>query len=182
MPEDSRQAVADAVAAKAEALYRSRRHMCADGVLLAFNDVFDGGLTEQQAVGLTAGLSMGQGESGCLCGAVGGGALALGLLLSEDRAFGNSAKIRSAVKELHERFKFSHRSTCCRVLTRDVKHDKVAHFDQCALFTHDAARMVADILLDHSPELTRQIDNDTLSRRDGIVRSVVCRVFDRLFR
>lgn len=182
MLRDNRKAVAEDVAAKAEALYRSRRHMCADGVLIAFNDAFGGGLTEQQAVGLTAGLSMGQGESGCLCGAVGGGALALGLLLSEDRAFGNSPKIRAAVRELHERFKFSHRSTCCRVLTKKVKHDEAAHFDQCARYTRDAARMVADILLEHSPELAGQVDGETLSRRSGVVSSVVHRVFDRLFR
>ncbi len=176
-------AIKDGLAARAEDLYRSRNHLCADALLLTFNDALGGGLSEQQAVGLTSGLSIGQGGSGCLCGAVSGGALALGLLLGETGAYRHSGRVREAVNQLHERFKLEHRSTCCRVLTKNVKHDEDAHFDQCAGLTADAARMVADILFEHRPELAGRVDRAYVDRREsGGLRGLVRRIRNRLFR
>jgi C_GCAxxG_C_C family probable redox protein len=170
------------LAAKAESLYRSRNHLCADALLLSFNDALGGSLTEQQAVGLTSGMSIGQGESGCLCGAVSGGALVLGLFLGETGAYRNSGTVRKAVNQLHERFKLLHRSTCCRVLIKGVAHDEAAHFDQCAGLTADAARIVADVLFEHRPELADRVDRDYASHRESVLPGFLRRVWNRLFR
>lgn len=182
MLQDSTITLTSELAEKAENLYRTRQHLCADAILLAFNDALGGGLTEQQAVGLTSGLSMGQGDSGCLCGAVGGGALVLGLFLSEEGAYRNSAKVRTAVNALHQRFKFVHKTTCCRVLTKAVKDDEAAHFDQCARFTYDAARMTADILFQCRPELVERANGDFLASRDSVGVGLFHRIWNRLFR
>lgn len=72
--------VPGAVRDKARALYRSRRLMCSEAILTAVNEVFAGGLTERQAVALASALPVGLG-GGCLCGALGGAAVALGLTL-----------------------------------------------------------------------------------------------------
>ena len=182
MLKDIRKDIAAVLADKAENLYRSRQHLCADAILLAFNDGLHGGLTEQQAVGLTAGLSMGQGESGCLCGAVAGGALVLGLFLAgEGGAYRNSPQVRDAVRELHERFKFVHKTTCCRVLTKSVKGDPAAHFDQCARFTGDAARLVAEILFMRRPELADAVDRGYAAKRDSRTVGLARRLIKRLF-
>ena len=180
--DDALNAVKASLAAKAESLYRSRNHLCADALLLTFNDALGGGLTEQQAVGLTSGMSIGQGDSGCLCGAVGGGALVLGLFLGETGAYRNAGKVRNAVNQLHERFKLAHRSTCCRVLTKKIRHDEAAHFDQCAGLTADAARLVADILFEYRPDLAGRVDRDYASGRESVVRGLVRRIRNRLFR
>lgn len=183
MSETSMHELIEALSGKAENLYRTRQHLCADAILLAFNEVLDGGLTEQQAVGLTSGMSMGQGESGCLCGAVGGGALVLGLFLSGDGgAYRNTAQVRAGVRKLHERFKFIHKSTCCRVLTKKVKHDDGLHFEQCARFTGDAARMVASILFEMRPALADRADRARAEARDSLGAGVLRRIFNRLFR
>lgn len=182
MLKDSTLTLQSILAHKAEDLYRSREYLCADAILLAFNDAFDGGLTEQQIVGLTSGMSMGQGESGCLCGAVGGGALVLGLFLGQDGAHRNSAKVRTAVNELHQRFRFAHKSTCCRVLTSKVKNDEAAHFEQCARYTGEAAGMVADILLDRRAELAELLDVDFASSRHHAGISLIRRAFNKIFR
>ena len=174
--------LSEAIAARAENLYRTRQHLCADAVLLAFNEGLDGGLTEQQAVGLTSGLSIGQGGAGCLCGAVGGGALVLGLFLGgEGRAYRNSGKVREAVNALHARFKDAHRSTCCRVLIKTVKDDEAAHFEQCAGLTGEAARMVAEILFKARPELAERADRASLAVRDSKGRGLLRRIINRLF-
>jgi len=180
--DDALNALKADLAAKAESLYRSRNHLCADALLLTFNDALGGGLTEQQAVGLTSGMSIGQGGSGCLCGAVGGGALVLGLFLGETGAYRNAGTARNAVNQLHERFKLAHRTTCCRVLTKKVRHDEPAHFDQCAGLTADAARMVADILFEHRPELADRLDQGYVARRESAGRGLVRRIRNKLFR
>jgi len=183
MTDTTQSSLSEAIAARAENLYRTRQHLCADAVLLAFNEGLVGGLTEQQAVGLTSGLSIGQGGAGCLCGAVSGGALVLGLFLGgEGRAYRRAGKVREAVAELHARFKDAHRTTCCRVLVKAVKDDEAAHFEQCAGLTGDAARMVAEILFNARPELARRADRNRLAIRDSKGRGMLRRAFNRLFR
>lgn len=183
MHDTFRSELAETLAGRAENLYRTRQHLCADAILLAFNEVLDGGLTEQQVVGLASGMSIGQGESGCLCGAVGGGAMVLGLFLAgEGGAYRNSALARAGVRKLHERFKAVNGSTCCRVLTRKVNHDSVLHFDQCARFTGDAARMVASILFELRPALADRADRERAAVRDSLGAGLLRRLFNRLFR
>ncbi|BCS89769.1 C-GCAxxG-C-C family protein [Pseudodesulfovibrio sediminis] len=182
MLKESQLVLSETVAKKAESLYRSRQHLCADAMLLAFNGAFDGGLTEQQAVGLTSGMSIGQGDSGCLCGAVASGALVLGLFLGKDGAYRNAATIRSAVNDLHTRFKRVNKSTCCRVLTKKVKDDQKAHFEQCARYTGEAAGIVADILFERRPELIDRINQAYVTKHDSKTTGIIRLLFNRLFR
>lgn len=182
MLKDTGRNAAQELAEKAENLYRSRQHLCADSMLMTFNDALDGGLSEQQAVGLTTGLSLGQGGSGCLCGAVASGSLVLGLFLADGNAYGNFKEIQAAVHELQERFTFANKSTCCRVLTRKVKDDKKAHFNQCAGFTGQAAYIVAEILFAKRPELLERMDKDYVAGRDSTAKGIFRRVLNKLFR
>jgi C_GCAxxG_C_C family probable redox protein len=133
------------------------------------NEGLGGGLTEDQAVGLAAGLAIGLGESGCLCGAVSGAVLAMGLFLGQSGAHKHRREIRQAALELHALFKERHRSTCCRVLSRDVKNDASAHFKQCASLTGDGAEWAARLVLERRPHLAGQADVQYLSRREGLL-------------
>jgi C_GCAxxG_C_C family probable redox protein len=148
--------IVERVSQKAENLFSTKQLLCTESILVSFNEVFDGGLSRQQAVGLSAGLSTGLGDSGCLCGAVSGGSLALGLILPGCNTGGNRKKLRKATAKLHDRFKQEFGSTCCRVLSRKVKNDSKAHFAQCSGITQSAARMTAELLLEMRPELADQ--------------------------
>ena len=161
---------------KAENLFATGELYCSEAVLVALNQGLNGGLDRQQAVGLAAGYAMGLGESGCLCGAVGGGVLALGLLLGQEHAYRHRAEIRSATAELHRRFKEANRSTCCRVLSRQVKDDPKAHMAQCTGFTGQVAAMAAEMVLERRPHLALDPASPALRQRHGRVWSLVRRL------
>ncbi len=147
--------LAQAAQQRAEALYRSHQLLCSEAVLVSINEIFDGGLSEEQAVRLASGMACGLGDSGCLCGAVGGGVLALGLILGQNKAYARRKLCRKAACELHETFKLANKSTCCRVLSKKVKDTPKVHFAQCANLTGQAAAMAVQIILHHRPELAR---------------------------
>jgi len=52
---------------------------------------------------------------------------------------------------LHDNFRMIHGATCCRVLTKNVKNDKKAHFRQCAELTANSAEMAARLVLSENP-------------------------------
>ena len=146
-----------AVRDKARALYRSRRLMCSEAILAAVNVAFAGGLTEGQAVALASAMPAGLGGSGCLCGALGGAAVALGLTLGRAPAPVGRRAVRQASARLHDRFKEVHGATCCRALTRQVKDDAKAHFAQCEAITAWTAEAAARMILELRPDLARSL-------------------------
>ncbi|MCB2225672.1 MAG: C-GCAxxG-C-C family protein [Desulfarculaceae bacterium] len=151
------------VAGKAKELFASGRMLCTPAVVTALNHALGGGLDQAVINNLTAGMGNGLGGSGCLCGAVSGGCLSLGLFLGNGKAGGRTAKsVASASKRLHDEFKAQRGSTCCRVLSKKVKHDAKAHMAQCAELTALAAEMAAGAILEARPELAQGADREYL--------------------
>ncbi|EPR35432.1 C_GCAxxG_C_C family protein [Alkalidesulfovibrio alkalitolerans DSM 16529] len=163
---------AAAVRERARNLYESRRMLCAEAVLAAVNEGFDCGLSEEQAVALTAALPVGLGGSGCLCGAVSGGAVALGLLLAREPRCLSRAEIRKASARLHDDFKKAYGSTCCRVLCKKVKDDRKAHFAQCANLTAVAAGAAVSLAIELRPELGEAAVQRPLARDNRLTALV----------
>jgi C_GCAxxG_C_C family probable redox protein len=54
-------------------------------------------------------------------------------------------------------------STCCRVLTKKVKHDPKLHTAQCAALSGQAAEIAARLILTQRPELAPRADLNYLS-------------------
>jgi C_GCAxxG_C_C family probable redox protein len=131
--ENEVEGVADEVAAEAEALYRSGKMHCAEAVLAAVKNRFAPELPEQ-VLRLAAGFGGGSG-AGCICGAVSGGTMALGLVLD-----GEKKEVSPLTKELHRWFKEENRVTCCKVLTAKGKGG-------CVDLTASVAAKVAQMLL-----------------------------------
>ena len=152
---------------RAENLYATKQLLCTEAVLVALNEGFEGGLSREQAVGLTAGMTIGLGGSGCLCGAVSGGVLGIGLILGGDAPHKHRAEIRRVVNAFHDQFKTAHRSTCCRVLTKSVKDDAKAHFLQCQDLTGEATEMAGQLILAHRPALAATALPDPIQKRDS---------------
>jgi len=103
---------------------------CAQAVLQATTGVDDPGM-----MGMAEAFGGGVGGSKCLCGAVSGGVMALGL-----KGKGNKAG------RLVEAFKERHRVTCCVALSRPYKWKSREHLANCRRITEETAEMVARLL------------------------------------
>ncbi len=100
------------------------------------------GLAQGSLVSIATSFSGGIG-SGCLCGAVSGSLMVLGLLHGKNKD--NIA--RSLAKEFYQRFTKLHKVTCCRVLTKDYKdfHSKERK-NHCSNMVYDCARILDELL------------------------------------
>lgn len=176
-------ALVQLVRRRTENIYMTGQLLCTEVVLSVLNDGFDGDLPSHLAVRLASGLPEGLSGSGCICGALNGGALAMGLFLGRNGpGLRNNQRVKRATRMLHDRFREQFGSTCCRVLTRNLEYGSRAHFRHCAGLTGMAAGIAAEILLKERPDLTAKADLDYLRRLDsrwgaglskiaGIVRS-----------
>ena len=127
----ARQAAArvDDCAAKAGALYDGG-YNCAHAVLQAST-----GRSDQELLAMAEAFGGGIGTSGCLCGAVTGGVMALGLK-------GQGARSGELVAAFREEF----RTTCCRGLSKDYRWLSREHKANCRRITVATAGMVAKLL------------------------------------
>jgi C_GCAxxG_C_C family probable redox protein len=120
------------VAEQAEQFYRTGKMHCAEAVLAAVKNGFAPQLSDD-VVRLAAGCGGGSG-AGCICGAVSGGTMALGLVMDGDRK-----AVAAMTKELHEWFKQQNGVTCCKVLTAKGKGG-------CLNLTTSVAGKVAELI------------------------------------
>ena len=164
------------VGARALRLYESRRMLCAEAVLTALNREFGAGLSEAQALAAAAPFSLALGGSGCLCGALSGAVLGVGLVLNGKGGNRSGRKMRGEARCLHDGFKAAFGATCCRILTRRVKSDKKAHFRQCALITARAAEMAAHQILRKRPELIARGTGRPFPGRRHTSKSILMRL------
>ena len=116
---------------EAEALYRSGKYHCAEAVLETVRRNFAADVPES-VVGMAAGLGFGS-NSGCVCGAVSGGTVALGLALKDKK------EINHLAKELHKWFSGKYGVTCCKII-------RVTHKGACPILTGEVAGKIAEML------------------------------------
>lgn len=117
---------------EAEALYRSGSHHCAEAVLEAVRRQFAPEIPE--AVVATVSGFGGGSSSGCICGAVSGGTVAMGLVLQDKKATSH------LTKELHNWFRETYGVTCCKVIR--ANNDKGI----CPEITGNVAGKIAEML------------------------------------
>ncbi|MBU0544075.1 MAG: C-GCAxxG-C-C family protein [Proteobacteria bacterium] len=151
--------------------------LCTEAVVVTLNNSLGGGLTDAQAVAMAAPFCMGLGESGCLCGALSGAVMATGLFLGKDSPYRNRSDMRDSARQLHDAFKTSNGATCCRVLTKKVKHDKKDHLRQCANLTAEAAEMAARLILQKRPELIDSLNKGFIVKRETRIGGALLRLF-----
>ena len=116
---------------EAERLYRTGKYHCAEAVLEVTRRHFAAHLPES-LVGSVSGFGGGS-SSGCICGAVSGGTVALGLVLADKKA------TTHLTKELHTWFKEKYGVTCCTVIRQN-------HKGVCPVLTGEVAGKVAEML------------------------------------
>lgn len=116
---------------EAEQLYRSGKYHCAEAVLEVVRRHFAADMPES-IVSSVSGFGGGS-SSGCICGAVSGGTVALGLVLADKK------ETTHLTKELHTWFKEKYGVTCCKV----IRH---THRGVCPMLTGEVAGKVVEML------------------------------------
>jgi C_GCAxxG_C_C family probable redox protein len=152
---------------RAANLFAAHRLCCSESVIVTVDRGFGGGLSPEAALQLGAGFCIGMGGAGCTCGALSGSVAAMGLFLGPHGKDGcGKKKFRAIVKEMHDRFRERFRATCCRVLSKKVKHDEKAHRANCLQLTRGGAEIAVRLLLAARPDLVNKADRDFLAGRD----------------
>ena len=123
--------VAQQVASEAERLFRSGKMHCAEAVLASVKKHLAPEFSDD-VVRLAAGFGGGSG-AGCICGAVSGGTMALGLVME------NKKRVAAMTRDLHVWFKQEYGATCCKLITAKGKSG-------CAHLTARVAGKVSELL------------------------------------
>lgn len=106
----------------------------------------------QEVIAMSSGMAVGLGKSGCVCGALNGGILSLGMIFGRTEQNGptnpKSIKCMQLSNELHNWFKENNgkNAICCRVLTKEFNMGKGEHKEQCICFTGLCAWKVGEII------------------------------------
>lgn len=136
------------VANDAEELFRGG-FFCSEALISSIRSNFELDIPEE-IISMASGFPVGIGRSKCICGAVSGGVMALGLFFGRTKQ--GDPKVEKNLelsKELHDWFKSANgkNSLCCRVLTREFDMSSGAHKEQCIRFTGMVAGKVAEIIV-----------------------------------
>lgn len=133
---------------RAEELFRSG-YNCCESMIKSSVEIFELPLPENIHL-MGRFFRQGIAKSGCVCGALAGGIMMLGLLCGEDKRGLNLAE------EFRNHFVKRFGSTCCRVLRKNESLlDKINH-KQCRNITKFSAATLYTLINDGSRELTRR--------------------------
>lgn len=135
--------------AAAEDYFRRGDFFCSEAVLTTINNALDQPF-DSSIVKLASGFPVGIGKSKCLCGAVSGGVMALGLAYGREEAGGEMPDSFPNNAALHDYIKEEYGSTCCRVLTREFEEfDCPERAEHCIQITGEVAGWVMENFIDN---------------------------------
>ena len=138
------------VQADAEESYR-KGFFCCEAVMEVIMDHFKLDVP-YETIRMASGMAIGVGKSGCICGALNGGVLAIGMFFGRSEHKGptdpNVVKCMNMTKELHDWFRENNtkKVACCRVLTKEFDMSQGQHKAQCIYYTGICAAKAAEII------------------------------------
>jgi C_GCAxxG_C_C family probable redox protein len=138
----------------AQEYYASGDFYCSEAVVKTIKDAF-GLPVSEEVIAAASGFAGGMGKAGCVCGAVAGGVICLGLVFG--RTAPGDRKVDKAMKlsrELHDHFKKRHKCLCCRTLNRYVLMGSASQREQCVAFTGEMAQETAAIIIREQEKMT----------------------------
>ena len=136
------------IAKDAEDLFRGG-FCCSESVVCPIRSYFEMDVPEE-VIAMASGFPIGIGRSKCLCGAVSGGVMAIGLVFG--RTVQKDPQVEQTLalsKELHDWFKAANgkNALCCRILTKEFDMGAGEHKEQCIRFTGLVAGKVAEMII-----------------------------------
>ena len=134
----------------AEGYFQRGEFFCSEAVVKTINDAL-GKPYPEEVVKLASGFPVGLGKAQCLCGAVSGGEMCLGMVYGRVHGETMNPKMLEKAKELHDYVKEVYKSTCCRVITREWAGDNFQSPERkkhCVEITGRVAEWVAKELIE----------------------------------
>ncbi|MBT9136665.1 MAG: hypothetical protein DDT34_01747 [Firmicutes bacterium] len=141
-----KQAIVHDIRDKAEGYFKRGEFFCSEAVVHALNEAL-GWPFPKEITKLAGAFPIGIGKSGCLCGAVSGGAMALGMVYGRNHGEAMPEKMFPVAAELHDHVKSVYGSNCCRVLVKDYVFTSPERKAHCVGITGEVAAFVAEQLL-----------------------------------
>lgn len=131
----------------AEGYFERGEFFCSEAVVKTINDEL-GKPFSDEVTKLASGFPIGVGKSGCLCGAVSGGVMALGMVYGRCHGEAMHEDMFKHAANLHDRIKELYKSTCCRVMTRNFEFQSPERKAHCIKITGEVAAYIAEKLID----------------------------------
>ncbi|MBB6630034.1 C-GCAxxG-C-C family protein [Clostridium algidicarnis] len=147
----------DEVRHTAEGYFERGEFFCSEAVVKTINDMLDKPYDEN-VTKLASGFPVGIGKSGCVCGAVSGGVMALGMVYGREHGEAMQEKMFPMSADLHDHIKGIYKSTCCRVMTRNFEFASPERKAHCIKITGEVAAYIAEKLYDEN-ELNKDENN-----------------------
>ena len=142
---ENKQIIQD-VREKAEGYFERGEFFCSEAVVHAINELL-GWPFPEEITKMASGFPIGLGKSGCLCGAVSGGAMALGMAYGRNHGDPMDERMFPVAANLHDHIKSVYKSTCCRVLVKGYDFTSPERKSHCVQITGEAAAWVAEQFL-----------------------------------
>ena len=127
---------------KAAEYFMEQGYSCAESIV---KGAIDEGIVPEALLPVASSFSGGMG-SGCLCGAIGGSQCIIGYLFGKNNQNGNDYLARTKAKEFIEKFKQSHKATCCRVLTAGMDMASPERKAHCANMVDECSKILKNII------------------------------------
>ncbi|WP_422487309.1 C-GCAxxG-C-C family protein [Gudongella sp. DL1XJH-153] len=146
----NRQEILDKVREEAEGYFDRGEFFCSEAVAQTINNVL-GKPYDENIVKMASGFPIGMGKSGCLCGAVSGGQMALGMVYGRVHGEAMKDEMFPIAADLHDFVKEEYGSNCCRIITRQWTGDNFKSPERkrhCVEITGKVAEWVADKLIE----------------------------------
>ncbi|MBG0765452.1 MAG: C_GCAxxG_C_C family protein [Tissierellales bacterium] len=148
--------ILDKVRKQAEGYFDRGEFFCSEAVVHTINQLL-GNPFPQEVTKLASGFPIGLGKSGCLCGAVSGGSMALGMVYGRNYGDPMKDKMFPISASLHDYIKETYKSTCCRVLIKDYEFKSPERKAHCVQITGEVAAWVAEKFLE-DPKISEKLN------------------------
>jgi len=147
MTNEEKLALVDQARDMAEEYFRSGGYYCSEAVVATINELL-GSPFPKEIVRMASGFPIGIGKSGCVCGAISGGVMALGMKYGRTEPGAPMPDSFPAAADLHDYIVSEYGATCCRVITSSFPEfgspERKAH---CVKITGQVAAWVMDRFL-----------------------------------
>ncbi|KAB3535779.1 C_GCAxxG_C_C family protein [Alkaliphilus pronyensis] len=130
----------------AEEYFERGKFFCSEAVIHTINELL-GWPLPKEITKLSSAFPIGLGKSGCLCGAVSGGSMALGMVYGRSHGEPMNDKMFPASAALHDHIKNKYKSTCCRVIVKDYEFASPERKKHCVKITGEVAAFIAETIL-----------------------------------
>lgn len=118
---------------------------CSEAVVHTINQLL-GNPFPTEITKLASAFPVGLGASGCLCGAVSGGSIALGMTYGREHGEAMNENMFPLSAKLHDHIKDKYGSTCCRVLVKNFEFKSPERKKHCVEITGEVAAWIASEL------------------------------------